>query len=128
MSTFGADIPFVDHCAIEALGVEDGRTKLRIVLKPFHGNNLGIPHGGLVATLLDVAMGTAARNHVGRPVMTVDMSVAFLAGGQGTLLAEGRVLKAGRSIVFTEAEIRDESGTLIAKSSGTMKPIREAAA
>jgi uncharacterized protein (TIGR00369 family) len=123
---FGAEIPFVDHCSIEEIGLFEGRTRLRMTLGPEHMNNIGIAHGGAICTLLDVAMGTAGRTHAGRPVMTLDMQVAFLAPGRsGVLTAEGRVVRGGRSILFCEAEIRDEAGELVAKSSGVFKPVNQ---
>jgi uncharacterized protein (TIGR00369 family) len=82
MPTFGADIPFVEYCGIEAIDVVEGRTRLRLVLRPEHGNNLGIAHGGIICTLLDVAIGTAARLASGRPVMTLDMQTSFLSPGR----------------------------------------------
>ena len=118
---FGADIPFASMCGVEALGFENGKTRLRLVLKPEHGNNLGIAHGGVICTLLDIAMGTVARCTLGQPVMTLDMQTSFLAPGRGVLLAEGRILRAGRSILFCEAEIRTETGEIVAKSSGVFK-------
>lgn len=119
---FGAEIPFADHCAIEEIGVVDGRTRLRMALGPRHLNNIGIAHGGALCTLLDVAMGTASRVHAGAPVMTLDMQVAFLAPGRtGALIGEGRVVKGGRSILFCEAEVRDEAGELVARSTGVFK-------
>lgn len=127
MGTFGAEIPFIDHCRIEALDFADGRGRLRVALGPEHLNNLGIAHGGLIATLLDVAMGATARSVIGRPVLTLDMQVAFLAPGRGTLTAEGRIVRAGRSIVFCEADVRDAGGELVARSTGTMKATRERA-
>lgn len=124
MTTFGAEIPFVDHCGIEAIGIVEGRTRLRMAIAPHHGNHLGMVHGGAICTLLDVAMGTVARTHAGRSVITLDMQVAFLAPGRGVLIGEGRVLRAGRSLVFCEAEVREEeSGGLVAKSSGLFKPV-----
>ena len=129
MAVFGADLPFVEHCAIEEIGLVDGRTRLRMRVGPEHMNNIGIVHGGALATLLDVAMGTAGRTQAGRPVMTLDMHVAFMAPGRGAvLIGEGRVVRGGRSILFCEAEIRDEAGALVAKSSGVFKPVRESAA
>lgn len=122
---FGVDIPFVAHCGIEALDVVEGRTRLRLVPGPMSVNQLGIVHGGLLATLVDVAMGSAARIAAGRSVMTLDMQVAFLAPGRGPLVAEGRVVRAGRSVVFCEAEVRDEEGGLVVKATGLMKPVRE---
>ncbi|MGA0595721.1 PaaI family thioesterase [Enterovirga sp. CN4-39] len=122
---FGAEIPFADHCEIEEIGFADGRTRLRMRLGPQHMNNVGIVHGGAICTLLDVSMGTAGRTHAGRPVMTLDMQVAFLAPGRsGVLFGEGSVLRAGRSILFCEAQVRDEAGELLAKSSGVFKPVK----
>ena len=124
-TVFGAHIPFVNHCGIEALDVREGRTRLRLALRPEHANNLGIAHGGVICTLLDVALGTAARLKAGRPVVTLDMQTRFLAPGRGILIAEGRVTRAGRSVIFCEAEIRDAEGGLVATATGLLKPVRE---
>jgi uncharacterized protein (TIGR00369 family) len=124
MQLFGATIPFADHCGIEEIGFVDGRTRIRLVLGPEHANNLGIAHGGVICTLLDIAMGTVARSTVGRPVITLDMQTAFLAPGRGTLIGEGRILRAGLSTIFCEAEVRNEAGELVAKGSGVFKATR----
>ncbi len=122
MAIFGADIPFADLCRIEPIEAGEGRSRLRVTVGREHANNVGIAHGGLVCTLLDIAMGSAARCTLGRPVVTLDMQVSFLAAGRGTLHAEGRITKAGRSIVFCEAEVRAEDGELVARSTGLFKP------
>ena len=127
-TVFGAHIPFVQFCGIEALGVCEGRTRLRLVLRPAHANNLGIAHGGVLCTLLDVALGTAARLSVGRPVVTLDMQTRFLNPGRGVLLAEGRVTRAGREVIFCEAEIRDGEGVAVASATGLLKPVGRPAA
>ncbi|ACL55231.1 PaaI family thioesterase [Methylobacterium nodulans] len=119
---FGAEIPFARLCGVEALRFENGRTHLRLVLGPEHANNLGIAHGGVLCTLLDIAMGTVARLTAGRPVVTLDMQTRFLSPGRGVLLAEGRVVRAGQSILFCDAEVRGEAGTLVASASGVFKP------
>lgn len=124
-TVFGAQIPFVRFCGIEALDVREGRTRLRLALASEHANNLGIAHGGVICTLLDVALGTAARLAAGRPVLTLDMQTRFLAPGRGVLTAEGRVTRAGRSVLFCEAEIRDAGGGLVAGATGLLKPVGE---
>ena len=101
----------------------EGRTRLRLVLRPEHANNIGIAHGGILCTLLDVALGTAARLRAGRPVVTLDMQTRFLSPGRDVLLAEGRVTRAGRSVIFCEAEIRDAAGLLVASATGLLKPV-----
>lgn len=124
-TVFGVQIPFVRFCGIEAVDAREGRTLLRLVLTPEHANNLGIAHGGVICTLLDVALGTAARLAAGRPVLTLDMQTRFLAPGRGVLSAEGRVTRAGRSVLFCEAEIRDAADGLVASATGLLKPVGE---
>ena len=72
---------------------------------------------------MDASMGMEARNanRHALGVMTVDISVNFLSGGSGKLIAEGRVLRNGHSLVFCEGEVRDEGGKLVAKALGTFK-------
>ncbi|MBV8769856.1 MAG: PaaI family thioesterase [Hyphomicrobiales bacterium] len=124
MPIFGVDIPFASFCGIEALDRPDGKTLLRLELRREHLNNIGMAHGGVTCTLLDIAMGSAARRHVDRPVLTLDMQTSFVAPGRGVLFAEGRVLRAGRSVIFSEGEVRTETGELVAKGSGLFKPVQ----
>jgi uncharacterized protein (TIGR00369 family) len=124
MATYGAVIPFIDHCGIEDLEPQGERTYLRLVLGPQHANNLGMAHGGLLCTLIDVAMGTCARRKLGIPVMTLSMQTNFVAPGRGTLVAEGRVLRAGRSIAYCEATVTGEDGEVVATGSGVFKVAR----
>jgi len=68
-------------------------------------------------------MSMAVRGHydVSAGVLTVDMSVGFLNASEDDVLAEGRVLHAGRSTAFCESEARDTEGRLLAKAIGTFK-------
>jgi uncharacterized protein (TIGR00369 family) len=125
---FGVEVPFVHFCGIEALDAREGRTRLRLALRPEHANQFGIAHGGILCTLLDVALGTVARLAAGRPVLTLDMQTRFLNPGRGVLIAEGRVTRAGRSVLFCEADIRTEDGVLVASATGVMKTTGERAA
>jgi uncharacterized protein (TIGR00369 family) len=124
MEYFGVEVPFASFCGIEPLGFADGRTRLRLQPRPEHLNNLGIAHGGLICTLLDIAMGTAARCTIGQPVMTLDMHTNFVAPGRGELIAEGRILRAGRSILYCEAEVTAIAGELVTKGSGVFKVVK----
>ena len=121
---FGADIPFAALCGIEPIENTVSRTVLRVALRPEHTNNFGIAHGGLTSTLLDIAMGSAARHAADLPVMTLDLQVSFIAPGRGVLTAEARIVRAGRSVVFCEGEVRSDNGDLVAKGSGLFKPVR----
>ena len=125
---FGAKIPFAAHCGIKPIAAEPGLCRLAVAVGEEHKNHLGMVHGGVMLTMLDVAMGSAARLASGASVITVDMQSAFLAPGRGDLVAEGRVLRSGRSLVFCEGEIRDTEGALLAKASGLFKAAKTAPA
>ena len=77
-------------------------------------------------TLLDVALCQAARTQHpdSAGIMTIDMATSFIAGGEGRLIAEGRVLKPGRTTIFAEAEVRNGDGTLVAKAIGSVRARR----
>jgi len=70
-----------------------------------------------------VAMGSAVRSTVppGLGVVTVNLGVTFLHSAKGSLTAEGRVLRGGRTLVFCEGEARDADGHLVAKGVGTFR-------
>ncbi len=124
MTIFGAQVPFAESCGIEEIELSEGKTRLKLVSTPSQTNIIGVLHGGLLCTLLDVAMGSAARCLLGRPVITLNMQVSFLAPATAPLQAEGRVVKAGKSVVFCEAEATDTAGVVVAKSSGVFQPAR----
>ena len=117
-------IPFVSHLKIltEALG--EGTAKLSLPIDPHLTNSLGTVHGGVIMSLLDVALCTAARtlhpDSVG--VITIDLSTSFIGGGKGErLLAESRVLRDGKSMIFVEGEAKNDDGSLVAKAIGTVR-------
>jgi uncharacterized protein (TIGR00369 family) len=117
-------IPFLQHLKIQTDALGAGSARLSLPIEREFTNSLGTAHGGVIMSLLDVAVCTAARtlhpDSVG--VITIDMSVSFIGGASGKrLLAEARVLKDGRSMSFTEAEAKNEDGSLVAKAIATVR-------
>jgi uncharacterized protein (TIGR00369 family) len=93
-------------------------------LKPEHCNSLAAAHGGVVMTLLDVAMARAAISSpqaTGQKVVTVEMSSRFLTPGRGALQARGRVQRAGGSLASCQADVYAADGTHVASAMGTFK-------
>lgn len=120
-------IPFLAHLRIltEALG--EGTARVSLPLEPHLTNSFGSAHGGIIMTLLDIALCTAARtlHPDAHGMMTIEMSTSFIDAGSGTrLLAEARVLRNGRSTIFVEGEARNDDGSLVAKAIGTVRPRR----
>ncbi len=116
-------IPFVGHLGIEVESIGDGTARLFVHLKPEQTNSFGTAHGGLIMSLMDVALTTAARSQHpdSRGVLTIDLAFSFIGAGKGKLVADARVLKPGRNTVFTEGEVRNEDGSLVAKAIGTVR-------
>lgn len=125
---YGTPLPFIDHLGVERVLNDEGRALLSLQIRPQHRNSWKAAHGGVIMTLLDSAMSLAARLHNhGAPggILTVEMNAKFISPGMGDRLhAEGRVI-GGRSTLFCEAEVRDESGELVAKGMGTLRPVRK---
>ncbi len=120
---FGLSVPFLELLGVQPELTEKGRAVVSLEVKPEHTNSWEAAHGAVVMALLDVSMGMAARSandHAGGAA-TVNLSVDFLQAGTGRLIAEGRVLRNGRSLVFCEGEVRDANGEMVAKGLGTFK-------
>ena len=118
---FGLDIPFLDHLGVVPEFAEGGKARISYIVKPEHANSFHVAHGGLVMTLLDFAMGAAARTATKHPlgVITIDMTTSFLRPSLGKITVEGTLLKAGKSINYCEAVAFNEVGEITAKASGT---------
>lgn len=97
------------------LRVEPGLCELALPYSEKVTQQQGGFHGGAMGALADIAGGYAAltRAPEGMEVTTVEYKINFLAAFQGgELRATGRVLKAGRRIIVTTAEVVhvDEAG------------------
>ena len=118
--------PFQHFVGIEIIKLGDGKSVLQLELKDHHFNLYGIPHGGVHATLLDIAMGTAASfpDNSGQEVdsVTLNLSVDYIAPpASKILIAKGNVTKKGKSIAYCTAEIFDEDQVLIASGRSIFK-------
>jgi uncharacterized protein (TIGR00369 family) len=118
-------IPFLRLLGLRQEPSAHGRSRLRLPeLRGDLVNMLDAAHGGVLMTLLDVAMARAATSLADAPsrtVVTVEMSTRFLRPGLGPLIAEGRVIASGRSLCTCEGHVSDEGGALVASAMGTFK-------
>ena len=74
----------------------------------FHAPSGPIVHGGMVAALLDTAMGGACWTLMAEDedFLTADLRTEFHRSARpGTLRAEGRVVQRNRRVVFCAAEL-----------------------
>ena len=123
---FGFAIPFVDHLGVELLVFEEGRSEVHLSSKPELLNSYAVTHGGVLMTLLDVAMATAARSvcpEMG--VVTIEMKTSFMMPAipseRGPLVAKGEIMHRTATMAFTHASVFDGRGHLCAHATGTFK-------
>lgn len=117
-------IPFVTHLKILTDSLGKGEARLSLPIEPHLTNSLGTVHGGVIMSLLDVALCTAARtlHPESTGVVTIDMSTSFIGGGTGKrLIAEARVMKDARTMSFVEGQAQNEDGALVAKAIATVR-------
>lgn len=84
-----------------------------------------VVHGGVIATLIDSAGVVAAWSDADHSVTrgaTADLSVSYLSAAHAVdLVAEARVMRRGRSLVFIEVDVTASTGERIAKGLVTYK-------
>lgn len=88
-------------------------------------NPMGQVQGGYLCAMLDECMSVACLVASGMTCVapTLEMKTSFLRpAGPGKIHGMGRVVKWGRQIAFTEGELRDPDGRLLAKATGTALP------
>lgn len=110
--------PFADLVGIES---DAGRTVVRTAGR--HANRNGAVHGGLTATLVDIAMGSAVRETLeeGQSAATLQLSLTYLNPAEpgDTLVATVEVGKRGSDVVLLSCSVVTEDGTDIAEAVGT---------
>ncbi len=113
--------PFNDLLGTRCVLREPGRTRYELTVGPDHLNKRGVAHGGVVASLLDTALGAAVVASIAPEEWTgtLELSVQFREPVlPGPVVAEGRVARRGRTIAFAEGEIRDAAGRILATAHG----------
>lgn len=123
---FPVRIPFAEQLGLELHGAADGESDVRVDLQHTHLNAWEVAHGGVVMTMLDIAMAFAARSrmHEGVGVATIEMKSSFLRPAEGRLRAVGRLVHKTTTLAFCEGSLYDEHGALCATATGTFKVLR----
>jgi uncharacterized protein (TIGR00369 family) len=112
---------------------EDGAVIVEMPVAPGAFNASGNLHGGAIATLIDVASGSAAaRAGTFRPgentIVTADLHVRYLGRPKGKVVrARAQVMRAGRQLIVVECRVADELGNVIAFAdfAASIVPLRQ---
>jgi uncharacterized protein (TIGR00369 family) len=117
---------FWTYLGIEVEAAGEGWVKLRVPMRDELRNAAGAPvHGGVLATLVDAAVGGALGTYGaaaagGTDQATLDLNVSFVGAARGeAIFAEGKILRRGRTIAFGETRVTDAAGSLVAVGRAT---------
>jgi uncharacterized protein (TIGR00369 family) len=104
---------FARQGLMRAIGAElaalgPGRCTVQVAFSESVGQQQGFFHGGVIGAVADTAGGYAALSllPVGSEVVTLEYKINFLRPAAGDrLVAEGSVLRAGRSVMVTRVDV-----------------------
>ena len=120
---------FVQSLGIELTSWGKGWCETRVKIAPTHRQQHGFVHAGVLMTVADHTCGGAAATTIpeGSDVITVENKISFLRPATSDeLTCRAEVLRAGKNLVFVEAELMTDSEkgrVLVAKASSTLAVI-----
>ena len=120
------DRGFAAHLGFEFLEWEPERAVLGLEIQHWHLNLAGVLHGGILASLLDIA-GAAAGSYCPYPgrirkAITLSMTTTFTGQvSEGHVRAIGRRRAGGRRIFNSSVDIVDAHDRLLAMGEGTYR-------
>lgn len=116
------NVPYWRTLGLELKEVSSGKAVFEASMRGDLLQN-GILHGGVLASITDSACAVAAISllYPKAYATTINLQVAYMKPVvQGKFRAEGRCLKAGRTIMFCEADVWNEQNELVCKASSEL--------
>ena len=116
--------PAVELIGIEMVAVGDGHVEMALAPAEYMYNTIGCVHGGILATLLDSAMGCSVLSSLDAKTghTTLDLHVNFVRPAtidSGRLLAVGDVVHRGTRTATASGKVTDAEGRLYAHATTT---------
>ncbi|KPA15406.1 thioesterase, partial [Candidatus Magnetomorum sp. HK-1] len=109
---------FARHNGIEMIDVSTGYAHVKMDIKPFHLNGVGIVHGGAIFTLADFAFAIAANSHE-QVAVAINASISFVkAVKDGTVYAEAKELSINHKLGVYKVDVFNSEKELLASFQG----------
>jgi uncharacterized protein (TIGR00369 family) len=117
--------PIAALMGFDLVAIGDGEAWFAMTPDASVYNPLGMVHGGMVATLLDSALGCAVHTTLpaGTAHASIEIKVSYLRSisqTTGRITAHGWVTKPGRRVAFAEGDVRDPDGKVLATASSSI--------
>ena len=124
------NVPFLKLLGVRLITAEMGKGEILLALKPEHTNTWDVAHGGVLLTLMDVAMAVAARSGDpgDRSVVTVEMKNNFMQAANGILRVKADTVRRTATMAFCEAKLYNDQGEICCMATGTFQFLKRLAA
>jgi len=119
--------PVAELIGFRVAEVAGGKSVVTLEAGPRHANPMGTLHGGILCDVADAAMGIAFASTLGagESFTTIELKINFFRPvWKAQLRAEGKVVRRGKTVGYTECDVTDELGRLVAKASSTCLVLR----
>lgn len=107
---------------------KQGFVRVEMPVRPEHRNTVGFLHGGVMASLLDIAGAFSGSHDIAEDYVSVSINLNcnFIAPHRADdVVIEGELIRTTKSLFFAQARLYDpEHKRLCATSTGTYKPQR----
>ena len=123
------NVPFLKLLGVRLLSAEMGKGEILLALKPEHTNTWAVAHGGVLLTLVDVAMAVAARSadQGDRSVVTIELKNNFMQATNGVLRVKADTVRTTATMAFCEAKLYNDQGEVCCMATGTFQYLKRLA-
>lgn len=102
---------------------DEGQCTVTMPITPISHNSFNMPHGGIIATLSDNAMGFLINKDLhpeGKGAVTTNMTIHYVkASTEKTIIATAKYLHKGRQTIVMECTVTQPDGRKIAYATGS---------
>ncbi len=100
--------------------LRDGEAEVHWQAKTDHLNRFGSVHGGALAGLIDTVAAIASLTKM-KKIVTIELNVSYVKAANITtkVIAKGKVIQAGRSLLRTVVELFNAEGELLTRGNLT---------
>jgi uncharacterized protein (TIGR00369 family) len=110
------DEGFIPYLGVQDMQAEDGRASLSLEAGDRHLNPAGAVHGGVLASMVDMAMGHAVRSSTGESDVptTSQLTLTYLRPGTpGRITVHAAVSKQGDHLTVCQADVEQDGKGLV---------------
>jgi len=92
----------------------DGEAEIHWQATHDHLNRFGVVHGGALAGLIDTVAAITSLTQMKR-IVTIELNISYVKAASITtkIIAKGKVIQSGKSLIRTRVELFNEEGQLL---------------